>query len=133
MQRYSEFRKLFRTLEGLQISLPGYSFPKKKWVFNLSESVLEERKSRLHAFLSGLLLLDPVPVDLLAFLESRERLTAFRFLDKERQSLGSARGSGVESGAGASMRARVTSTGSLVEDVTAQDFAILKVLGQVGH
>ena len=69
--------------------------------------------------------MDRIPVELLNFLESRERLTACRFLDKERQSLGSASGSGVD------LRARVTSTGSLIEDVTAQDFAILKVLGQV--
>ena len=126
----------------------------------MSESVLDERKAKLAAFLMRLLLLDPVPLDLLSFLQSRERLTAYRFLDKERQSLGSVTGglsvgggvntndraswvdinlSGVAAdirggsgGGGGHMRTtRITSTGSLIDDVTAQDFAILKVLGQV--
>lgn len=102
----------------------------RKWLFNLSQSVLEERKQKFQSFLGSLLLMDPVPLELLTFLESRERLTAFRFLDKERQSLGSAQVVSSLSAA-AAVRSRITSTGSLVDDVTVQDFAILKVLGQV--
>lgn len=131
VQRYSEFRKLHKVLDHTKASLENFSFPKKKWLFNLSETVLQDRKNKFHAFLLGLLSRDPVPVELLDFLESRERVTAFRFLDKERQSIGSARGSCIDTGTGVSCRARITSTGSLIDDVTAQDFAVLKVLGQV--
>lgn len=133
LQRYSEFRKLYKELEVKNVELHGYSFPKKKWLFNLSESVLEERKTKLHDLLVLLLSRDPVPVELLAFLESRERLTAHRFLDKERQSLGSASARGSEAGTSVNMRARITSTGSIIDDITCQDFTILKVLGQVEY
>ncbi len=85
----------------------------------------------MHEYIVGLLLLEPVPVDLLTFLESRERLTAYRFLDQERRSLGHASGAVDQPMATNELRSRIVSTGSLIDAVTVQDFAIIKVLGQV--
>jgi hypothetical protein len=102
----------------------------RKWLFNLSESVLTERKAKFQSWLSSLLQVDSaVPSEVLGFLEAREKLMAQKLLDRQRQLEGR-----LESfSASPSQAGRPTSVGSVLDVVGVQDFAILKVLGQVGN
>lgn len=127
-KRYSDFRKLYKALERKGLRIENVPFPKKIWLFNLSESVLSERKSKFQLWLASLLQIEhAVPSEVLGFLEAREKLMAQKLLDRQRQLEGRLESF---STASPSLVGRPTSLGSVLDVVGVQDFAILKVLGQ---
>jgi len=62
--RYQEFRFLRREIIATFPYLSNLPFPKKQWFFNLSESVIQQRRIGLGQYLNELISLDPQPLEL---------------------------------------------------------------------
>ena len=70
-------------------------------------------------------------MELLGFLEGREKLTAAKITDRQSATEQKIDDITVASCCGGAVPKRTASSGSLLDAVTVHDFTILKVLGQV--
>jgi hypothetical protein len=68
-QRFSEFHTLHKELCRIFQKPHTLDFPKKRWFFNFSEECLAERKEKFEAYLTEILTMRPIPLELNYFLQ----------------------------------------------------------------
>ena len=116
-KRFSDFRNLRSELNKVRPDLKVITFPKKRWFFNFSESFLEERKQHLCNYLRGLVLANPIPMELDPFLSITSYVREF--------SVGGTSSLSIQ---------KSLSTGEMgsfiAAGITVNDFQLLKVLGR---
>eukprot|EP00602_Paraphysomonas_sp_CaronLab_P000922 CAMPEP_0185032604 /NCGR_PEP_ID=MMETSP1103-20130426/20806_1 /TAXON_ID=36769 /ORGANISM="Paraphysomonas bandaiensis, Strain Caron Lab Isolate" /LENGTH=535 /DNA_ID=CAMNT_0027568561 /DNA_START=137 /DNA_END=1744 /DNA_ORIENTATION=- len=110
-KRYSEFLDLHKELCRVFQKPRELEFPKKRWFFNFSEDCLVERKEKFEAYLTEILAMKPIPLELNYFLNVAQNL---RY-----------NAAGIENG-----MKRSASMGSLSAALSIHDFDLIKVLGQ---
>jgi len=115
-KRFSEFRNLRDELNKTRPDLRSIPFPKKRWLFNTTESFVFSRKTKLSEFLRQLVALEELPKELDPF------LCISSYMEDYRRNGG--RGTSI-------VRSAFTGDESIISDiVTIHDFELVKVLGR---
>lgn len=110
-KRYSDFLALHKELARVYEKVKNLSFPQKRWFFNFNEQNLMDRKTKFENYLTSVLAMNPIPLEVNYFLNVAENIRE------------------AASGAVNGMK-RSLSMSSLSATLSIHDFQLIKVLGQ---
>jgi hypothetical protein len=111
-KRFSDFLSLHKELSRVYEKVRNIkSFPQKKWFFNFNESNLMNRREKFENYLTTILSMSPIPLEMNYFLNVAENIRD------------------AQSGAVNGLK-RSLSMSSLSATLSIHDFQMIKVLGQ---
>ncbi|KAJ1414796.1 kinase-like domain-containing protein [Ochromonadaceae sp. CCMP2298] len=127
-KRYTQFRELKKEMLRVYPDLAQLDFPKKRWMFNLSQSALQNRQMVLNTYISELIALRPQPLEVAIFLEVEINVGGLRLSGS---SLSQRRATTVDAAEALSLRkAKSFSALSAGGALSIADFQLIKVLGR---